>query len=276
MQNLLMFFVRHNAFFVFIFLELICFYLIVNFNKKQKDIYINSANSFTASIEERYSKVVGFWQLDDVNEELAKDNKRLMEQLPMSFFDNSTDTISVTDTSHQQQYEYIPSKVVSNTVNRHNNYLTLDKGSKHGIESNTGVISSAGLVGIILKTSKNYAAVMSLLHKDTKISGMIKNSHYFGSLVWEGLDPHLMTLQAVPKHAMVQKGDTIVTSGYSHMFPEGVLIGVVDNAELEPGSNFYTIDVRLSSDLNKIKHVYVVKDLMKSEKLQLEESVKNE
>lgn len=276
MQNLLLFFVRHNAFFVFVFLELICFYLIVSFNKKQKDIYINSANSYTASFEEQYSKIVGFWQLDDVNEELAKDNKRLMEQLPISFFEHTTDTIAIRDTLYEQQYQYIPSQIVSNTVNRHNNYITLNRGIRHGIEENTGVISSSGLVGIVLKTSKNYSAVMSLLHKDSKISGTIKNSNYYGSLVWNGLDPQIMTLEAVPKHANVQKGDTITTSGHSYMFPRGLTIGVVDTAKLEAGSNFYTIDVRLSSDLNKIQHVYVVKDLMKTEKLKLEELVKNE
>ena len=276
MRNLLLFFVKYNAFFVFVLLEIISFYLIVNFNKKQGDIYISSANSISGTFYERYDKIKRFWYLNDYNIQLAEDNKRLMEQLENAYYDGEVDTLFVKDSLYTQQYSYIPAVVVNNSVNRHNNYITLNRGSKHGIEKNTGVISSGGLVGIVLKTSKNYSAVMSLLHRNTRISATIKGNDYFGSLVWKDNNPRQMTLEDVPKHIDVHKGDTIVTTSYSHMFPQGLMIGTIDTVRSDGGSYSYSIDVNLSSDLNKIKYVYVVKDLMKEEKLKLEESVKDE
>lgn len=276
MRNLLLFFIKYNAFFVFVLLEIISFYLIVNFNKKQGDIFLSSSNQIAGSFFERYDKIMRFWHLNDHNIQLAEDNKRLMERLENAFYDDQVDTVFIKDSLYTQQYSYIPAVVVNNSVNRQNNYITLNRGSKHGIEKNTGVISSSGLVGIVVKTSEHYSAVMSLLHRNTRISATISGNDYFGSLVWKKHNPRQMTLEDVPKHVDIQKGDTIVTTTYSHMFPQGIMIGTIDTFESDGGSYSYTIDVNLSCDLNKIKYVYVVKNLMKEEILKLEESVKDE
>lgn len=276
MRSLVLFFVKYNAFFVFVLLEIISFYLIVNNNEKQNQVFVSSANQVTGSFYERYDKLTSFWNLGDVNEELANDNKRLMEQLPNAYFDNSIDTLEVLDTQYAQQYEYIPAKVVNNSVNRYNNYLTLNRGQSHGVEPNTGVVTTNGIVGIVKKTSKNYAGVISVLHHNTRISAKLKSTNYFGSLVWKGNDARYMYLDAIPKHAVIEKGDTIVTSGFSTMFPEGVMIGEVSEAAIIDGSNFYEIKVQLSCDMNNLSHAFVVKNLLKEEQEALEEAVKLE
>lgn len=276
MRNLVLFFIKYNAFFVFILLEIISFYLIVNNNEKQNQVFVSSANQVTGSFYERYDKIVSYWNLGDVNAELANDNKRLMEQLPNAYFDDNIDTVEVVDTQYLQQYEYIPAKVVNNSVNRYNNYLTLNRGKSHGIKSNTGVITNNGIVGVVKKTSKNYAGVMSILHHNTRISAKLKSSDYFGSLVWKKDDARYMYLDAIPKHAELEKGDTVITSGFSTMFPEGIMIGTISKAKVIDGSNFYEIKVRLSSDMNNLSHVFVVNNLLKEEQEALEEAVKLE
>ena len=276
MRNLVLFFIKYNAFFVFILLEIISLYLVVNNNEKQNQVFVSSANQMTGSFYERYDKIVSYWNLGDVNAELANDNKRLMEQLPNAYFDDNVDTVEVVDTQYLQQYEYIPAKVVNNSVNRYNNYLTLNRGKSHGIKSNTGVITNNGIVGVVQKVSTNYAGVMSILHHNTRISAKLKSSDYFGSLVWKKNDARYMYLDAIPKHAELEKGDTIITSGFSTMFPEGIMIGTVSKAKIIDGSNFYEIKVRLSSDMNNLNHVFVVNNLLKEEQEALEEAVKLE
>ena len=182
----------------------------------------------------------------------------------------------LSDSSVQRGYEFIPAKIINNSVDRPNNYITLNRGAKHGIQKNTGIIGEGGLAGIVRKVSKNYAVAMSMLHRDVKISAQLKRNKYFGSLVWEGYNPQLMTLKAIPKHANTEVGDTIVTSGYSSIFPANEMIGVIDTLWVAQGDNFQTIKVRLSNDLNREEYVYVVKHLMREERIQLEEEVENE
>lgn len=275
MRNLLYFFIRNNAFFVFILLEIISFYMIVNNNEKQNQVFVSSANSFSGSFFERFDKITRYWNLGEVNEELARDNKRLLEQLPNAQFDETIDTVFVKDTLYEQQYEYIPALVINNTVNRYNNYLTLNRGDNHGITPNSGVISGSGIVGIVQKTSSNYTSVMSVLHRSTKISAKLKHNDYFGSLIWKGENAQEMNMEAIPKHVEVEIGDTIITSGYSTMFPKGVVVGVVESADLINGSNFYDIKVKLSCDMNNISHVFVVNNLMREEQETLEAATEN-
>jgi rod shape-determining protein MreC len=249
--------------------------MIVNNNEKQNLVFVSSANSFTGSFFERFDKITRYWNLGEVNEELARDNKRLLEQLPNVRFNETIDTILIVDSLYQQQYEYIPALVVNNSVNRYNNYLTLNRGNKHGITSNSGVINGSGIVGIVQKTSTNYAAVMSILHRSTKISAKLKKGDYFGSLTWKGENAQEMNLEAIPKHAEVEIGDTITTSGFSSMFPKGLMIGIVESADLVNGSNFYDIKIKLSCDMNNISHVFIVTNLMREEQETLEAATEN-
>ncbi len=277
MRNLILFLVRYNAFFLFVILEVVSFSLIVRTGSDaQRQVWLTSANSVTGFFTERYNNILQYWNLPEENLKLQKENAQLKAQLRRDKFNHTLDTATVYDSLYEQQYNYIPALVINNSINLQNNYLTLNRGKKHGIKPNSGVITSDGIIGIVLNTSRRYSTVLSLLHRNTKISAMIKGSDYHGSLVWKTTDPRNMTLEAIPKHAEVEINDTIMTSGFSSIFPEGVMIGVIDTVWREAGSNFHTIDVKLSSDLNKVRNVYVVKDMLKKEKLELEKETLDE
>ncbi len=278
MRNLISFLIRYNAFFIFLLLEIISFTWIVNKGDKgQQQVWLSTSNSISGYFNERYSNVRKYWDLPEQNLLLQKENAELRAQLRREKYNNIVDTVNVTDTAYEQRYRYIPALVVNNSVNLQNNYITLNRGRKHGIRPNSAVVSSNGIVGIVLKSSQRYSTVLSLLHRDTRISAMIKRNGFFGSLVWKSNDnSRSMTLDAIPRHADVMVNDTIITSGYSSIFPEGIMIGVVDTFRFEGGSNFYTIDVRLNTDINKIRSVYVVDDYLREEQLKLEKETKDE
>lgn len=213
--------------------------------------------------------------LKENNANLARENANLKTLMPESFYEVSALTQVVKDSLRKQQYSYINARVVNNSVNRRNNYLTLDRGSIHGITKDMGVISSTGVVGIIKDVSPHYCTVMSVLHKNTRISTRFKNSNYFGSLVWEGENYRQATLTDIAKHVKFNVGDTLVSTMYSSIFPEGIMVGTVENSDIRKGENFYRINVALSTNFSNLSHVYVVVNLLKDEQLRLEEETLN-
>jgi rod shape-determining protein MreC len=152
----------------------------------------------------------------------------------------------------------------------------LNKGSADGVSKDMAVISSRGIVGIIRDVSKNFSSVISVLHKDTRISAKIKKNNYVGTLIWKGMDYRTAYLMDIPTHVKLNLGDTVITSGFSYIFPEGVVVGVIKNFNILEGDNFYTIKLSFSEDYNKLDHVYIVNNLMKSEQEQLEEGLPDE
>ena len=170
-------------------------------------------------------------------------------------------------------YTYVPSKVVNNSVNRRNNYLTISKGILQGIESEMGVISSEGIVGMVKDVSKNYASVMSILHKNSSISAMISENGYYGSVVWDGKDAKVVQLNDIPSHVQLKEGMLVETSGYSAMFPKGIKVGEIESFDIGSGDNFYSINVRLSTNLSNVSVVNVVNNLMKMEQVLLQTEV---
>ena len=200
MRNLILFLVKYNAFFLFIILEIISFSLIVrNGTDSQKTILFSSANNFTGYYTEKYNNMLQYWNLPDENEKLARENAQLKAKLRRDKFNHEVDTIMAFDSIYEQQYEYIPALVINNSVNLQNNYITLNRGNKHDVQRNAGVISTDGIVGIVRNTSYRYSTVLSLLHREMKISAMIKRNSYYGSLVWNDNNPSNMTLEAIPK-----------------------------------------------------------------------------
>ena len=180
------------------------------------------------------------------------------------------------DTILKQQYTFMTSKVINNSTNRRNNYLTLNKGSKQGIKPEMGVICSEGIVGIVKDVSDNYSSVISFLHKDSRFSARIRKSGYIGSMVWNGFDETHGTLNDIAKHVKVSIGDTIVTSSFSTIFPDGVVIGTVAQVSSTGGNNFQDIKVKLSTPFGKLSYVYVISNLFKEEQKALEEPLKND
>lgn len=209
-------------------------------------------------------------RLKDNNRELAEENARLRSEIQSAFYEEGSSRITVTDSARTQQYTYITARVINNTLNRRNNYLTLDKGSLQGVRPEMGVIAPNGVVGIVQHVSEHYCTVMSLLHSKTRVSAMIKRNGFFGSLVWDGESPSSGTLNEIDKTVPVMKGDTIVTTSFSAIFPSGIMLGVVSESKLNPGSNFHEINVHLSTPFRNLSNVYIVDNLLKGERNNLE------
>jgi rod shape-determining protein MreC len=180
------------------------------------------------------------------------------------------DQYIVNDTVYRQKYTYTSAKVVNNSTNRRDNYLTLDKGSKQGIRNNMAVISSTGVVGVVKDVSDNFCTVISLLHSDLTISSKLKKDGSFGPLNWDGVNFSVATLSDIPTHVRLKEGDTVVTSQYSKMFPENIMIGTVQSYYTEPMKPFYTVKVNLSTDFKKLTYVYIVQNKLREEQEALE------
>jgi rod shape-determining protein MreC len=178
--------------------------------------------------------------------------------------------VQIKDTTYLQSYVYSSAKVINNSTNKRQNYITLDKGGINGIKPEMGVISSKGVVGIVKNVSGNFSSVMSVLHEKNKLSAKIKKSGYFGSLVWGNNSYRIADLKDIPNHVKLAIGDTIVTSGFSSIFPENILIGTVKEFDLPEGNNFYNIKVEFAEDYKRISHVYIIRSLLKEEKELLE------
>ena len=270
MQQFFAILVKYSAFFLFALLELLCFYLIVQYNDSQRDIFLNSSNLITGTLAKKYNSAVTLIRLPKVLDSLQMENGRLMAELRRNQYSLADTTTRVEDTLYLQQYSFIPARVVSNSITLHNNIITIDKGSTSGIEQNMGVIMNDGVVGVVDQVGKYYATVISLLNSKSNTSVALKSSGYFGNLVWNDSDPLHMSLEAIPKHVPVHRGDTLVTTGYSAIYPSGIMVGKVEQAALEPGNNFYDITVRLNNDLANVQYVMVVKNLLKEDRSKTE------
>ena len=263
---------RFGSWVTFLVLEAISLTLVVEYNQYQNQIFAHSANVVTGTINKKKNGVFQYLTLTDENEQLQAENARLREAL--SALQASS---AVPDSSHRfpealrKRYEFLPAKVINKTLLGQNNYFTIDRGTRDSIVSHMGVIGDQGLIGIITNVSKHYSKVMTILHPQTRISASIKGQDYFGSLFWEGRNPNFMTLEDIPKIVDVSPGDTIITSGYSNIFPPNIVIGTVDKSGLKPGDGGRTISVKLINNLSSLTYAYVIKDRMASDIQKLEE-----
>jgi rod shape-determining protein MreC len=269
------FILRYGTFFLFLILEGAALYLVGRYNKQQNEIYQSSANLLTGVVYENFSNIQ-YFSMKDIADSLARENADLKTQLEASKYivtqqrgavrfplDTSTirpDTAQSKDVI--QLFNYQAAEVVSNSIARNDNYLTINRGSIHGVKKGLGAIAPDGLVGIVQNVEPHFSQVMSLLHRRAKVSAMIKRNRYFGSMMWHSGNPRIMTLEDIPKHAEVMKGDTIITTGFGEVFPGDLRIGRVIDFRVENGNNSYTIDVELWNDLVNVKYVYVVENLM--------------
>jgi rod shape-determining protein MreC len=275
------FLLRYGNLILFLFLEGISLYMVGNYNKKQNAIYQSSANLVTGVIYDNFSSVRKFLSMQEIADSLARENAELRTQLEASKYALQPQTGLVKlpldtstirpDTAQQkdvmQQFNYIAAEVIKNSIAADDNYLTINRGSLHGVQPDMGVITSDGIVGIVRNVTPHFAQVMSILNSKTRISAGIKRNRYFGSLRWrvESRNPKQMILTEIPKHGDVVRGDTIVTTGFSEVFPGELRIGKVSDFRIENGTNFYTIDVDLWTDMANVRYVYVVNNLLISE-----------
>ena len=270
MKNILLFIYRNHVFFVFLLLELACFWLIVRNNNFHRGSMLNSSNQVAGSIYEFNNGITEYFKLKTINDELALENATLRSMQSSSKYTVSTTNYTVRDSVSRQHYTYVPAKVVNNSTDRRSNYLTIDRGLLQGVQPEMAVLSSAGIVGIVKDVSKNFATVISVLHKNSSISAKLANTGYIGSLTWDGRNPQVVQLMDIPNHVELAEGMVVQTSGYSAMFPAGIAIGKVRSFSIKEGDNFYSIEVDLFTDMNAVSVVYVVNNMMGAEQQELE------
>jgi rod shape-determining protein MreC len=254
--------VKNSGFILFVIFECIAFYLVINYNRPQREIFLYSSNVFSASILNQYNKVSDYFQLEQINDQLTIENANLMRQLNDSAV---TGIKNDSSSSLRNSLDFIGARVISNSINQRNNYFLIDKGRMDGIQKGMGVVSGNMPVGIVHRVTNNYSDVLSFLNSDFKISSRISNSRYFGTVSWDALDSKLGDLSHIPKHAVVEIGDTLLTSGYSTIFPENLMIGVVREKVIPSGSNFYDIKIQIEPDIGKLEYIQVVKNLDKTQ-----------
>lgn len=262
MYNLIRFIQKHHFVLLFLVLEVLCIVFMTltqNFHRQKR---INTTNDIVGRIYETGTNVGDYFRLGKINRELAEENALLRRQLAVT-----TDTTkSYLDTINADTiYEFIPARVVNNTVNRPNNYILINKGAADGIEKDMGVISSSGIVGIVADVSQHYASVMSLLHSYTTISVRFKDSGQLANLRWETTNYRYGMVDDIPTHLRLQKGDTIVTSSYSFIFPENLMAGTVMELIPSPSGTLNKAKVKFATDFSTLKNVYVIHRTNKAE-----------
>jgi len=240
---------------------------------------MNVAKEVTGGIYDRVSNTEYYFHLKRTNDSLVNENERLRNLLSTNFENPDTTSIIVKDTvpydtlGHFRRFLWRQAKVSNNSTSTQNNFVTIHRGENQGVRKDMGVVSSNGVVGIVVNTSANYATVMSLLHRNTKISASLKKSGETGTVEWNGDSPLFLTLGKIPKSAKIQKGDTVMTSAYAIEFPPSVIGTVYDIVE-DPSTNFYTLILRPATNFYSLQYVYVVENLQAQEQKTLEEATK--
>lgn len=271
MKNLIRFLTNNSFVFLFIFLLFLSFLLLVKNNNYQNSKFFNSSNFLIGNLYSTINNVNDYFNLKEVNADLAEQNARLQSSQIGSFTKINGTVVEIKDTIYAQKYVYTSAKAINNTTNKRENYITINKGSLNGIKAGMGIVSPKGVIGTVKNVSENFCSVMSVLHEKNAVSVKIQKTGYIGSLVWELGDYRIAQLKDIPNHVKLKKGDVIITTGYSTIYPEGILVGKVKDFDLPEGNNFYNIDVELSVDYKKLSHVFIVRSWMKDEQKKLEE-----
>jgi len=264
MQNILLLFARFGSLITFIFLSIICYILIVNYNQTQRSIFINSSNYYANKLDSKTSKWQSYLSLQEVNDSLAMHNASLMEK----FINTETPTPEISDTT--LQYEVLPANVIRSTFHLRNNHMTLNAGTDKGVKKDMGVISENGVLGIVRDVSRRFSHVISVLNNQTRISCSVKPHAYPGNLIWKDMNPKYMYLESIPKHVDISVGDTIITNGYSTIFPADIVVGTIASYQVEKGSSNYDIKVKLTNDIPNTKVAYIIKNNFAEEQKALE------
>lgn len=274
MQQIFNFIFKNSNRLLFLLLLCVSLLLTIQSHSYHKSRIISSANFLTGGVYEKINNITEYLNLKTENDALALENARLK-----SIIFNTKDTTTIEKPQNLKGVapeDIVVSKVIHNSYNTHENFLTLNSGSNDGVKSDMGVINSLGIVGIIDRTSPKYSTVVSILNTKSQINAKIKKSNHFGSLTWNGKNTGFVQLQDVPRLASVRKGDTIVTGGQSVIFPEGINIGTISKVEKDEETHYYVITVKLFNDMTNLGHVYIIKSKDRDEVNNLEKGNKKD
>ncbi len=272
MRNLFRLILRYHYIFLFLILEIFSLSLVVSYNNYQQAKFLTSSNGITGYFFENFIGVFQVFDLKKANTELAEENAQLRTALQhyqlrttnnsrQNYLSERNPLITMTrDSLNKIVYFFTTARVINNSINQRHNFLTLNKGRIQGVKPDMGVVSAGRVVGLVTDVGDNYSTVISILNERWKLSAKIKRNDFFGSLSWNGRDYRKVQLNEIPYHVPVQNGDTVVTTGFSSSFPEGLEIGIVSDFTLGSGSNFYKIDVNLAVDFKSIVQVALVEN----------------
>jgi rod shape-determining protein MreC len=264
MRNLFNFISNYFSVLLFLFLEVIAVSLIVQESSFHQSAFNNIALNITGKITTWNSDFHYYFNLKTVNDSLARENARLRDN-QLSFNEVTADSMrNWKDSLGKPAFRFISAKVISNTTKDLNNFILLNKGKKDGIQSGWGVITNNGVVGVVKDVSENYCSVISLLHNKSKVSVRVAKSN-FVSMTWKGYNASYAQIEDIAKHVPLKKGDTIYTSSETWFYPPNLMVGRIADFELNEGSNFYSVNVLLSTDFNNLNFVYVVNPLQRNE-----------
>ena len=269
MKEIIKLILKYHFTIIFILLEIVSFSLIIRHNEYQRAIFSESASTLFGNISSTIKSIKDYFRLKEINESLAKENILLKNRLEAYEFLQDTIIQRTVVEGSIPVYEYIGAKQVNATYNRTKNYITLNRGRKNGLQKEMAVCTPEGIVGLIQDLSDHFAVVIPLINVDARISAKIKKNNYYGSLQWDGNDYAYSYLNDIPYHVEVNAGDTIVTSGLSKIFPEGIVVGYVESVD-KVTANFLKIKVKLAVDFKRINHVYVILNNKKNEQTSLE------
>lgn len=270
MQQIINFVIRNKTFLLFLFLFGLALALTIQSHSYHRSKFINSANSLTGGVYSFSNSIDNYFGLKNENQRLSEENKRLREAL---FNLQPTVNEMAIDTSHfEKTYRVTSAKVYKNSYSSPNNYLTINKGKNDSIQQDFGVITSKGIVGIIDNVSGNYATVLSILNKKSRINAKLKSTNHKGSLTWNGKAPNMTQLEDISTFAPVKVGDTIETGGESAIFPKGIGIGTVTEIQTDVSGDTYKLQVQLFNDMTNLGTIYIVEHLEKEEIKNLENS----
>ena len=280
MNNLLLFLQKYYYWFVFLILEIVSLVLLFQFNSYQGSVYFTSANVMSGYIYQMQSRITSYFHLKDLNAELTEQNVALSMELAnlKKQFETEEDTLRFAPSikSTMAEYPTLSAQVVNATLNRTNNFLTINKGESDGVKPEMGVIGGNGLVGVVFKTTSHYALVLPLVNTNSNISCRIRGRGYFGYLRWDAQDSRYAMLDDVPRHASFKKGDLIETSGLSEMFPEGIFVGKVEEIFNSSDGLSYQLRVKLATDFGKLRDVHVIMHQPEQERELLNDEVRRQ
>jgi len=272
MQQIINFIVRYKTALLYILLLIISLAFTANSHSYHRSKFFNSANWVTGTIYNTSEDITTYFDLEQENKKLIEENKRLRSLL---FNRENPAAVSEPD-SVVPDYLIQTAEIIKNSFANPDNYITIDKGSEDGIRQDMGVITSKGILGIVELTTSHFAAVQSILNSKSTINAKIKNTNYFGSLVWDGKNYNVVQLEDIPRLVPILVGDTIVTGAMSSIFPENIPIGTIKKYALNESQSFYSIDVALFNDMTNLKHVYIIENSQKPEIQELEDKINDE
>ena len=281
MRDLLDFLIKYSKWLLFVIYVVISCVLLFRNNPYQHYIFLTSANAVSSAVYGSAENVTSYFHLHDINEDLQSQNARLEAQLldlqtKLEKFELDEEFDSIMADTGKLQYDFILANVISNSVTRGHNYITINKGRKDGIKPEMGVVDQNGVVGVVNVVGNNASRIISLLNPKMRLSCKIKGSEYFGSLVWDGKNTEEAVLEEMPRHEKFKKGDTIVTSGYSAVFPPGIPVGTIISHAKEHDDNFYALRIKLFTDFNRLSTVRIITNEMVEELREITEGEEND